>query len=250
MHIAGPPTIACGVAEAVTTLTLRMLEEIDAALADFAQRGDVSVVVLSGAGPAFCAGGDIKAVTTPSFTREDSKHLNALVRQVPHRLETKPQPAIAKAHGICLTGGLELALACDLMLGADETTLGDTHAELDLHPSWGQSARLPRRIGDMRARELCTPRGVSTGARPPRSAWPCARSRPPNSTARPMPWRPPSRATARARWPPTSSSTARPRTSASMGAGLRARDALQHRRRQAASPAFARAPDEQDELTT
>lgn len=69
-------------------------------------------------------------------------------------LETMPQPTIAAVNGACFTGGLELALACDLMVTASEAVLGDTHAKWGLRPTWGMTQRLGRRVGPGRARFL------------------------------------------------------------------------------------------------
>ena len=69
-------------------------------------------------------------------------------------LERLPQPTIARLHGHCFTGGLELALACDLLIAAESTKLGDTHGQWGLVPIWGMSVRLPERVGRSTAKEL------------------------------------------------------------------------------------------------
>jgi len=57
-------------------------------------------------------------------------------------------------NGYCLTGGLEIALSCDLIIAAEEAKLGDTHARWGVVPTWGMSQRLPRLLGIFRAKEL------------------------------------------------------------------------------------------------
>ena len=69
-------------------------------------------------------------------------------------LEQLPKPTIGRIQGHCFTGGLELALGCDLLVAADTATLGDTHGQWGLVPVWGMSVRLPERIGRSRAKEL------------------------------------------------------------------------------------------------
>jgi enoyl-CoA hydratase len=69
-------------------------------------------------------------------------------------LEQLPQPTVAKLRGHCLTGGLELALACDLLVAAESALLGDTHGQWGLVPVWGMSVRLPERVGLAAAKEL------------------------------------------------------------------------------------------------
>jgi enoyl-CoA hydratase len=112
------------------------------------------VLIIAGAGRAFSAGADLDAMSGSDFTREDGRRFQALAKKLTHLLETIPQITIAKVHGLCLTGGLELALACDLIVAADEAEFADTHAQIGFRPMWGLTQRLPRRIGIMRAREL------------------------------------------------------------------------------------------------
>src|SRR6202022_3530615 len=110
---------------------------------------DVRCVIVTGAGRSFSAGYDLESLAkgerAPSrdFTPETIDALEAL-----------PCPTIAKIRGHCLTGGLELALGCDLLLAADTATLGDTHGRGGMAPIWGMSVRLPERVGMAVAKEL------------------------------------------------------------------------------------------------
>ena len=109
----------------------------------------VGAVILCGAGRSFCAGNDLKAIKAgggdlpPDFQEVTVNLLAAL-----------PQPTVAAVQGHCYTGGLELALACDLLLAADNAKFADTHGKWGLTPRWGMSQRLPRRIGPLRAKEM------------------------------------------------------------------------------------------------
>ena len=109
-----------------------------------AMAADTSVrcVVLTGAGRSFCAGHDLGSIAEGE--RHESPHFEP---ETVDALEQLPQPTIAKLHGHCFTGGLELALACDLLIAASSTTLGDTHGQWGLAPVWGMSVRLPERVG-------------------------------------------------------------------------------------------------------
>ena len=69
-------------------------------------------------------------------------------------IEDLPQPVIASVQGHCYTGGLELALACDLLIAAESARFADTHGRWGMTPTWGMTQRLPRRIGPLRAKEL------------------------------------------------------------------------------------------------
>ena len=118
---------------------------LDALAAD----DSIRCVVLRGAGRSFCAGHDLEAIATGE--RAPSRHFEP---ETVDALERLPQPTIARLHGHCFTGGLELALACDLLIAAESTKLGDTHGQWGLVPIWGMSVRLPERVGRSTAKEL------------------------------------------------------------------------------------------------
>ncbi len=109
----------------------------------------VGCVVLAGAGRSFCAGHDLDAIA--DHEPAPSRHFEP---ETIDALEALPQPTIARLHGHCFTGGLELALACDLLVAADSTKIGDTHGQWGLVPVWGMSVRLPERVGRSTAKEL------------------------------------------------------------------------------------------------
>jgi enoyl-CoA hydratase len=109
----------------------------------------VGCVVLTGAGRAFCAGHDLEAISTG--VRPPSKHFEP---ETVDTLEQLPKPTIARIHGHCYTGGLELALGCDLLVASESARLGDTHGQWGLVPVWGMSVRLPERVGVSAAKEL------------------------------------------------------------------------------------------------
>lgn len=130
-------------------LTPGVFVELRAHLDAIAGDSAVRCVVLRGAGRSFCAGHDLDAIS--SGERAPSKHYEP---ETVDALEGLPQPTIARLHGHCFTGGLELALACDLLVAASSTKLGDTHGQWGLVPVWGMSVRLPERVGRSTAKEL------------------------------------------------------------------------------------------------
>ena len=144
----------------VTTLTLNRPEKLNALTPGsfVALRGHldaiagddaVRCVVLTGAGRSFCAGHDLGSIAAGE--RAPSPHFEP---ETVDALERLPQPTIARLHGHCFTGGLELALACDLLVAAESTKLGDTHGQWGLVPVWGMSVRLPERVGLSTAKQL------------------------------------------------------------------------------------------------
>ncbi|MGB1655609.1 MAG: enoyl-CoA hydratase/isomerase family protein, partial [Acidimicrobiales bacterium] len=124
---------------------VQLRAHIDAITADTSVR----CVVLGGAGRSFCAGHDLDAIA--DHTPAPSPHFEP---ETIDALEQLPMPTIARIHGHCYTGGLELALGCDLLIGAESARLGDTHGQWGLVPVWGMSVRLPERVGISTAKEL------------------------------------------------------------------------------------------------
>jgi len=120
-----------------------LLLEMRAALATADDDARVDVIVLTGADPAFCAGLDLKALAHGEDTE-----LNAEVTTGSHRpWPLTSKPVIGAVNGAAVTGGLELVLACDLLVASDRAFFADTHARVGIMPSWELSIRLPAAIG-------------------------------------------------------------------------------------------------------
>jgi enoyl-CoA hydratase/carnithine racemase len=138
-------------------LDIATFTELEAAAADLERRTDeVGVVMLRGAGSCFSAGADISGPA-----RAPRHNFQASVIE---RLANLPQPLIAVVHGHCITGGLELALASDLIVAAESARFADTHARFALVAGWGMTQRLPRRVGLYKAREMMFTGREYTGA--------------------------------------------------------------------------------------
>ena len=122
-------------------------------------------MVLTGAGRAFSAGVDLKALAGSEIVDGAvGDILDVPARRAIELLTTMPKVVVAKVNGFCFTGALELALACDVVVVAEEAKLGDTHAKFGLRPTWGMSQRLIRLVGAARARELSYTARTFTGA--------------------------------------------------------------------------------------
>jgi len=151
--------------DALNAITPTMLVSLGDELERLADDGDVTVVVLTGAGRAFCAGVDLKALGDRELVGGSvGDLLDVPARRVTDLLSTMPVITVAKVNGFCFTGALELVLACDLAVAANEAKFGDTHAKFGLRPTWGMSARLPRAVGMQAARELSYTARTFTGA--------------------------------------------------------------------------------------
>jgi enoyl-CoA hydratase/carnithine racemase len=109
----------------------------------------IGLVILRGAGKNFSAGNDLAAIAAGSLPPKPNFQAETI-----DRLANLPQPVIAAIHGHCLTGALELALAADFIIAAASAKFADTHAKFSLTPVWGMSQRLPRRVGQAKAREI------------------------------------------------------------------------------------------------
>lgn len=154
------PTVLCEVTKGVARVTLNRPAKLNALTADsftelrthledLAARDDVAVLVLAGAGRSFCAGHDLASLAAGDAL--ESRYDEA---ETVDLLEAFPAPTIARIHGHCFTGGLELALGCDLLVAADTAQIADTHTAWGLAPVWGMSVRLPERVGRSAAKEL------------------------------------------------------------------------------------------------
>ena len=134
----------------LNALTVEMFtllrEHVDA----IAQQTDsVGLVLLRGAGKCFCAGNDLNDIAAGARPPKPWYQGETI-----EKLANLPQPVITAVHGHCYTGGLELALAGDLIAASANARFGDTHGKWSLTPVWGMSQRLPRRVGAAKAKEM------------------------------------------------------------------------------------------------
>jgi enoyl-CoA hydratase len=117
---------------------------------DASANDEISAVILSGNGPAFCAGFDLKELATGVGGGDGAGRQNELAAAI----EGCTKPVIGAINGFAITGGFELALACDFLIASSEARFADTHTRVGMVPGWGLSQRLPRLIGIARAKEL------------------------------------------------------------------------------------------------
>ena len=137
--------------EVRNAINLEMVNALHTALDALAVRDDVRALVLSGAGgKAFAGGADIAQLRERTH-KEAFFALNAALFQ---KLEDFPRPCIAAVEGYALGGGLELALACDLRVGAKSAKVGLPEVTLGIYPAAGGTWRLPRVVGLGRAKDL------------------------------------------------------------------------------------------------
>ncbi len=147
---AGVCTLTLNRPDKLNALDTLAFEELDAHLKAVSQDEAVGCVVLRGAGKGFCAGADLNALSDPSVKPLPPAFKPGVIE----RLALLRQPVIAAIHGVCFTGALELALACDFIFADATARFADTHGKWGLVSAWGMSQRLPRRIGLPAARRM------------------------------------------------------------------------------------------------
>lgn len=155
------------VRERVATITLNRPEKLNAfggtmrqdllaALRSAAADDASGIVVITGAGRAFCAGGDVDFMASLQKQRdvETFRRLLDAGRDVVTQIVDMEKPVIASINGVAAGAGCNLALACDYRIASDEAKLGQTFIRIGLHPDWGGTWLLPRLVGRSRAFEL------------------------------------------------------------------------------------------------
>lgn len=149
LDVDGTATLTLNRPEKRNAINRALFREFRAHVVQLSEDESVGLVVLRGAGGNFSAGHDLK----------EPPHVDALgwLRQELLTIElltSLRQPVIAAVEGICYTGGLELALAADIILCDETARFADTHGKWGLVPGWGLSQRLPRRVGQAKALEM------------------------------------------------------------------------------------------------
>jgi enoyl-CoA hydratase/carnithine racemase len=133
-----------------------MRQEMAEALEELERDDGVRVIVITGAGRGFCAGGDIEYMAD-LIARRDTVAMAALVeagRRVVMTMRRSSKPVIGSINGVAAGGGANLALACDVRIASDRAKLSQSFNRIGLHPDWGGTYFLPRVVGPARALEL------------------------------------------------------------------------------------------------
>jgi len=146
----GVCTLTLNRPEALNALSPALFIELRAHLENLETRQEeIGAVILHGAGRAFSAGNDLKAIGEGATA--PSPHFQA---ETIDALEALPQVVIGAVHGPCYTGALELALGCDLLIAGHSAAFCDSHGRWGMSPTWGMGSRLPRRLGVQAAKDM------------------------------------------------------------------------------------------------
>jgi 2-(1,2-epoxy-1,2-dihydrophenyl)acetyl-CoA isomerase len=153
----GIATITLNRPEKLNAFTGTMREDLLAALRSCEREDAARAVVITGAGRAFCAGGDVESMASLQQTNDTASFRKLLDagRNVVLQIVSMEKPVIASINGVAAGAGCNLALACDYRIASDQAKLGETFVRIGLHPDWGGTWLLPRLVGRSRALELC-----------------------------------------------------------------------------------------------
>lgn len=137
---------------AMNALSRQLRADLAAAMRALEADDSVRVVILTGAGDrAFTAGLDLKELGSQGLAAANASGAD---ENPVKAIELLTKPCIGAINGVAITGGFELALACDVLIASDRARFADTHARVGIMPGWGLSQKLSRLIGPYRAREL------------------------------------------------------------------------------------------------
>src|SRR3989449_8330905 len=152
----GVVTLVMNRPDRMNALNNELAMAVNDALGRIADDQSVGVVVITGAGRAFCAGGDLGALGKGRQTGA-TKELEPLLRagmQIVLKMRTMPQPVIAAVNGAAAGAGMNVALAADIRIASEEATFGQNFAKVGLFPDFGGTYLLPQLVGPAKAAEL------------------------------------------------------------------------------------------------
>jgi len=135
--------------ERLNRLSIQLRQELAQAVRQLEADRDVHVLILTGCGTVFTAGLDLDEWDAP-----EGPVAAGYVHDAVAALHQFGGPIIAAVNGVAVTGGVEIALACDVIIASEQARFADTHVRVGLLPGWGGSARLIQRVGLLRAKEL------------------------------------------------------------------------------------------------
>ncbi|HEY2773372.1 MAG TPA: enoyl-CoA hydratase [Candidatus Binatia bacterium] len=165
---AGVAVVALNRPDKLNSLSRQLRRELVATFRELAVDEDVDVAILTGNGRAFCAGLDLRELGSepqgaapesasgvdPDSAGRSERESAVAGADVVEAVESFPGPVIGAINGFAITGGFELALACDVLLASEDARFADTHARVGILPGWGLSQKLSRIVGLSRAKEL------------------------------------------------------------------------------------------------
>ena len=153
----GVATLTLNRADALNALSMRLINDLAAAIGQAVGAG-ARAIILTGTGRAFCAGGDLREMQAmgesegriEAFLEAPLGALHDLIR----RIRETPIPFVGAVNGVCAGAGVNLALACDMIVAADDATFREAFVRIGLSPDCGGTFFLPRAVGEKLAAEM------------------------------------------------------------------------------------------------
>lgn len=149
----GIATITMNQPERLNAISREMVKGLKQAFLQVSADKNVKVVVLTGAGRAFCAGADL-TMLDGTISPKEGKDLPLEVSEITKIIYNLEKPVIAAVNGFCMGGGLEYAMACDFIISSPKSKFAQATIKIGLVPDLGASYLLPRAVGVQKAREL------------------------------------------------------------------------------------------------
>ena len=159
----GVATLTMNRPQSLNSMNPGLIDGLHDALTKAAADDQVRCLVLTGAGRAFCAGGDLGYLNGIDSLAEKRAFINR-VGDVARRITMLPKPVIAKVNGVTAGAGVNLMLACDLVYAVDTAKFGESFAKVGLIPDCGGLFFLPRTVGTLKAKELMFTADLITAA--------------------------------------------------------------------------------------
>lgn len=139
--------------QSLNAINTKLAQEFEEVVVKVSEDDDIRVVIITGGNKVFCVGADIKEAITKETTLLQQINIRRHYRFY-QKIEDMGKPVIAAIAGHCLGGGLEIALACDLRIVAENTSIGDAHSKIGVIGGAGATTRLPRLVGMTKAKEM------------------------------------------------------------------------------------------------
>jgi len=140
--------------KSMNALSTELRDALEGAFADLTNDSDIRVAIITGAGRAFCAGLDLKELAQGKGLIEELAQKRKARMNLATPFKAFGRPVIGAINGPAITGGFELALACDILIASTQASFADTHARVGIIPGSELSQKLSRLIGIYRAKEV------------------------------------------------------------------------------------------------
>ena len=159
VEVDGPvATVTLNRPDARNALNRQLRKALPTTLMELDKRDDIAAIVLTGADPAFCAGLDLKELAAGGDALRETGAAGPSEGTANRKgpFPDMATPVIGAVNGVAITGGFEVALACDYLVASERARFADTHARMGIMPGWGLTVLLPEAVGVRRAKELST----------------------------------------------------------------------------------------------